>query len=61
MFLEQSIERAAAGSAVQPDGDLIRGSRVIGWEEPEKELILVRAVAIDGQCARVRLANVEGD
>jgi hypothetical protein len=61
MFLEQAIQRAAAGAAVQPDGDLIGRVWVVGGEEPEEELILVGGVAVDGQCAGVRLANVEVD
>ena len=51
--------RAASRTTIQPDCDFVRGSWVLTREEPEEELILVAAVAVDGQSAGVGLANVE--
>lgn len=61
VFLEQAIERTTPWTAVQPDGDLVAGIRVVGWEEPEEQLVLVGAVPVDGECSGVGLADVEVD
>jgi hypothetical protein len=61
MLLEQAVERTAAGAPIEPDCDLVRGSRVLGREEPEKQLILAGSAVVDGQQAGIGLAKVEGD
>lgn len=59
MLLEQPVERAAAGSAIQPDGDFVRCRWVCRREEPEPELIDVRAILVNRQGPGIRLADVK--
>ena len=61
MLLQKPVERAATGTAVQPDRDFVRGSWIVGRKEPEEELVLICGVAIDRQCPGIRLANVKVD
>lgn len=44
VLLQQATHGATARAAVEENGDLIAGSWVLGWEEPEKQLILAGAV-----------------
>lgn len=64
VFLHQAIHRAAAWSSIEPDGDLITRERVVGWKEPEKELVESGAIrggvgGRDGQSASIRLAYIK--
>ena len=61
VLLQKTIERAAPGTAIQPDDNLITGRRVLGRKEPEPERILTCRVAVNGQGAGVRLADVKVD
>lgn len=59
IFLEQTDQRTAAGSAVEPDGDFffVVGVWVCGREEPEKQARLAGWGVFEE--TGVRLANVE--
>jgi hypothetical protein len=56
---EQATERAAARTAIEPNGDLLLRIRVGGREEPEEELARLIGVARDRQKTSVALSNVE--
>ena len=53
MFLQQAVQGRTSGSAIQPQSDFIRGIDIVGRKEPEVELILVRAIAINRQGAGI--------
>lgn len=61
VLLQQPQHGAAAGSAIQPDDNLVARVHIGGGEEPEEELVLVGRVIGDGEGAGVGLANVEVD
>lgn len=61
VFLQKTIKRAAARTAVKPEGDFLCSVWVVRREEPEPECIRVGCVIGDGKGAGIRFANVEVD
>lgn len=73
VLLQETLETAASGAAVQPDeqggivGDVgLAAARSVGvaallGEEPEVQVLAAVAARGDGQQTSVRLANVKGD
>ena len=59
VLLEEALEGAATGTAVEPDGDLVDGGAGGGLEDEEEGLGGVGVV--DGDQARVKLAQVKVD
>jgi hypothetical protein len=59
--LQETLERGAARTTIQPDSDLLTSIWVCGREKPEIELRSLVGLVGDWEQTGVRLANVEVD
>ena len=61
ILLEETLERAAAGATVQPDGDLVARQWIVRGEEPEVQFARLVRSRGDGQKAGIGFTNIEVD
>ncbi|KAB8737527.1 hypothetical protein FH972_026486 [Carpinus fangiana] len=59
ILLEETLERTAARSAVQPDGNLILGQRVRGREEPEIEGSRLASIVRHGHQSSIAFSDIK--